>query len=115
MRGAYLDVFAGVGYRLAYLVVHAGGGKIGERAGERYLSADGKSRRHTYHVGFGYTCLEKPFRVGLDELVHFERAYQVRTQGHYIGVFIAQFGQSVAESAAGIVITQYFVFFHHFF
>lgn len=112
VRSADLDVFARVGYALADLVVHAGGGKIGEGAGEGDFPADGHAGGDADHVGFGDAYLEESVGMLGGEFVHFERTGQVGAQCDHIRVFIAQDGQRVAETAAGVVVAQYFVFFH---
>ena len=63
MGSAYLHILSTISNRLPDLVIYTTGREIRKSCGERYLTANGESRRNTNHIGFSNTALNKAIWV----------------------------------------------------
>ncbi len=91
VRGAYFDIFMGIGHTLANLVVHPAGREIGESAGKRDFPGSCQSGSNTDHVGFGDTHLKKAFGEFFFKVLHLKRFQQISGQTNHFGVLTTGF------------------------
>src|SRR5688572_10769652 len=107
MRCAYFHILIAIGYRLAYLVVHAGSREVSERSGKRYFTTDGKTCGNTYHVCLGNTALYKAVGEFFYKAIELKRTCKVGSKCYHVGVAAAFFQYAVTKACAGFFFVQY--------
>src|SRR5688572_3362666 len=86
MRSTDLHIFSGIRHTLADLIIHSSRREISKSSGKRNMSANGKTRRHSDHIRFRNSGLNKSLRKIFLKSIHLQRAGKVGTESHHFGI-----------------------------